>query len=139
MAELNQIKVGVGAIVFKDDRVLLVKRKNPPYPNEWAIPGGKVRYGETLKQAVAREIREETGIDIDVMEPVFTFEVLPEDKQSDTGFHYVVIDFNAVYTSGDILAADDAREAAWISRDRFKKIDINQITKSVLRDKFRFP
>ena len=134
-------RIGVGAVVFKDDAILLVKRRNPPYQNQWAIPGGKLRFCEPLKVAVAREILEETGIVIDVLEPVHTFEVISQnnDKIKADALHYVVIDYVANYQSGEILAADDAKSAAWVSRENFKKLDINQESKTLLHDKFSFP
>ncbi|MBL7181327.1 MAG: NUDIX domain-containing protein, partial [Desulfobacterales bacterium] len=75
----DQPQVAVGAIVFKDNKVLLVLRANPPAEACWAIPGGRVELGETLRKAAEREIKEETGISIRVREPVFTFEVIDRD------------------------------------------------------------
>lgn len=135
----NTIQLGVGAIVFKDDAVLLVKRKNPPYQNQWAIPGGKVNFGEPLKDAVERELLEETGIVIRAQEPVFSFEVIETDSAKSPCLHYVVIDFTAQYLSGEPLADDDAQRASWINRDEFTSLEINIITTTLLRDKFDFP
>lgn len=139
MDKTNSIQLGVGAIVFKDDAVLLVKRKNPPNQNQWAIPGGKVRYGEPLKKAVERELLEETGITIKARKPVFTFEIIEADASQETPFHYVVIDFSAEYLSGEPFARDDAEEASWVSRSDFSSLDINPITTSLLKEKFNFP
>ena len=141
MPEKNTTTIGVGAVVFKDDAILLVKRKNSPNKDQWAIPGGKVRFCEPLKVAVAREILEETGIVITVQEPIFTFEVIsPEnEKKTQDASHYVVIDYTAVYCSGHVQAGDDAKSAAWVNREEFTKLDINQVTKTLLHDKFSFP
>ncbi len=140
MPENNIIQLGVGAVVFKDDAVLLVKRKNPPNKDQWAIPGGKVHFCEPLKSAVAREILEETGIVIEVLEPIFTFEViLTKEEETESGpVHYVVIDFAANYHSGEVCAADDAKIASWVKREEYRKLDINQETKALLQDKFNF-
>jgi len=135
----NQITLGVGAIVFKNDAVLLVKRKNPPNQDQWAIPGGKVKYGEALKQAVAREILEETGIIIEVKEPVYTFEIISTENDDKPALHYVVIDYQAQYRSGEILAADDAEAAAWITRSEFKTLAVNPLTQTLLQEQFNFP
>ncbi len=137
----NIIQLGVGAVVFKDDAILLVKRRNPPYRDQWAIPGGKVRFCEPLKEAVAREILEETGIGIDVQEPIYTFEVISDraENGSQDKLHYIVIDYFAVYRCGDIQAGDDASSAAWISRTTFNDLDVNQETRTLLHDKFSFP
>ena len=139
MDHKNHIKVGVGAVVFKNDCVLLVKRKNPPHQDQWAIPGGKVHYGEALKQALKREILEETGITIEVREPVYTFEVITQGEENSVDSHYVVIDFNAGYVCGDVLASADAAAAAWVSREEFNTFDVNPITRTLLNDKFSFP
>jgi len=134
-------QIGVGAVVFKDDAILLIKRRHAPNKDQWAIPGGKVQFSEPLKVAVAREILEETGIIIDVQEPVYTFEVIvaADEETSQSALHYVVIDFNAKYQSGEIQAADDAKAAAWVGRENFTQLDINQETRTLLLNKFSFP
>ena len=138
MGKQNFIQLGVGAVVFKDDSVLLVKRKNPPNQHQWAIPGGKVNYGESLHDAAAREVLEETGITIDVLKPIFTFEVI-ETTNTDTPLHYVIIDFSAEFISGTLTANDDADQAGWIGRSEFSSLDINSVTEKLLREKFNFP
>mgnify|MGYP000467610868 CR=1 FL=1 len=139
MCSTNIIQLCVGAVVFKDDAVLLVKRKKPPNQSQWAIPGGKVRYNEPLKTAVSREILEEAGIVIHAQEPIYTFEVIDTNRTNDIPFHYVVIDFNAQYISGVPRASDDAEQARWISRKEYSSLNISNITKKMLREKFEFP
>jgi ADP-ribose pyrophosphatase len=134
----KNIQVGVGGIVFKDDAILLVKRKNPPNQHQWAIPGGKVKFGEPLKTAVEREVLEETGIVINAVKPIYTFEVI-ENINSDSYLHYVVIDYIATYISGTPAASDDADQAGWIKRSDFGVLDINNVTIKLLREKFNFP
>ncbi|MGD8783157.1 MAG: NUDIX hydrolase [Thioalkalispiraceae bacterium] len=133
MRDNNKIQLGVGGVVFNKDMVLLVKRKNPPCQDQWAIPGGKVNFGESLKRAVKREISEETGIEIEVHSPIYTFEIIEPE------LHYVVIDFTTSYLSGELKAADDAAQAAWISREDFPTLEINPITKQLLKNQFQFP
>lgn len=134
MSDQKHIILGVGAVVFHDNRVLLVKRNKPPYQYQWAIPGGKVRYGESLRDAAEREIREETGIIIEAGEPIYTFEVIKKSQP-----HYVVIDLAARYISGTPQANDDACDAAWISATDMVNIEVNQITKDLLKAKYAFP
>ena len=81
-----QPALAVGAIVFKDQQVLLVKRGKPPAKGMWAIPGGSVELGETLKQAAEREVLEETGIRIKAGEPVHSFEVIEHDEPAGSDF-----------------------------------------------------
>jgi len=139
MGAIENIQLGVGAVVFKDDAVLLVKRKNPPNQNQWAIPGGKVKYGEPLKDAVERELLEETGIVIHAQEPIFTFEVIETNPVNKVSLHYIVIDFTAEYISGTPSANDDAEQACWVSKDDFTSLHVNNVTIKLLREKFNFP
>jgi ADP-ribose pyrophosphatase len=130
--------VGVGAVVFKDEAVLLVKRKNPPCENEWAIPGGKVRLGETLQQAAEREIQEETGITIKAGSPVFSFDLIEHNSNGEISFHYVIIDLEGTYISGEPIANDDALEVCWSSKDSIQNLNINNTTRELLHKKYHF-
>ena len=85
-------RVAVGAIVFKGNEVLLVRRANPPSRDVWAIPGGNVKLGESLQQAAEREILEETGVRIHAGAPVFTFDYIDRDEAGRVKFHYVIVD-----------------------------------------------
>lgn len=134
-----QPTVGVGAVVFHLDRILLVRRNRPPNQGQWAIPGGKVKLGETLRQAAEREILEETGISIRAGEPVYTFEIIESDSSGAIAYHYVVIDLHADYVSGEPIAGDDASEAAWVPRERFLSLSVNSVTKQLLQNQYAFP
>jgi len=139
MSNLIQPVVAVGAVVFRDDCVLLVKRRHPPNQGQWAIPGGKVNLGESLAEAAEREIREETGITIRAGEPIYTFEVIQKDLQGKIQYHYVVTDLRADYLSGQPSSADDVTAAEWIDRKTFTTLIVNQITKELLQEKYNFP
>ena len=131
-------RVAVGAVVFKDKCVLLVRRGQPPAENLWAIPGGSVEIGETLQRAAEREIREETGIQIRAGKPVYTFDVIERDPNGRIRFHYVIVDLTAEYVSGELTAGDDAIEARWFSADEIKTIAVNATTLRLLQYKFHF-
>jgi len=139
---MNQLKsptVGVGAVVFHNDSVLLIRRKTPPYQNQWCIPGGKIHLGESLAQAAEREIREETGVIIQASEPVYSFEVIERDDNEKIRYHYIIIDLIAEYISGDPVGKDDALEASWVDRQTFRKLHINETTRFMLNKHFQFP
>lgn len=111
--ETHRPLVSVGAIVFRGDDVLLVKRGRAPLKGQWSIPGGKVEFGERLEDALRREVMEETGIDIDAPSLIGVFESLPEENGTDR--HYVMVDYMAEWRSGTPLPADDADEAEFVA------------------------
>jgi 8-oxo-dGTP diphosphatase len=131
-------RVAVGAVVFKDDKVLLIRRAKPPAKGLWAIPGGSVNLGETLQQAAERETLEETNLTIQATTPVFTFEVIEKDNNNRVRFHYVIIDLVADYVSGIPFPGDDADEVRWVSPRELKNLDVNPRTLKVLNSVFAF-
>jgi len=131
-------QVGVGAVVFRDGAVLLVERRHPPCSNEWAIPGGKVRLGETLQQAAEREILEETGIRIKAGEPVYAFDLIERDSAGNVQWHYAIIDLQAEYLDGEVRAGDDAAAAAWIRPEELAGITVNTTTRKLLQTRYGF-
>jgi 8-oxo-dGTP diphosphatase len=131
-------ETAVGAIVIKDDKVLLVKRANHPGKGLWAIPGGRVKLGETLKEAARREVKEETGVIISPKDPVHVFEVIDSDDEGGIRFHYVIVDLLADYLSGVPSPGTDASEARWISSGELKKLPVSKTTRQLLRGRFKF-
>ncbi len=123
--------IGVGAVVFLNDAVLLVKRKFEPAANKWAIPGGKLEFGETLKQAAEREVFEETGIRIEATEVAHIFEWIDQ-------HHYVILDLDATYISGELSAGDDALDVRWVSASELNTIEVTQSTRDLLTSKYNF-
>jgi ADP-ribose pyrophosphatase len=130
--------LAVGAVVFKDNKVLLVKRGNPPAQGVWAIPGGSVELGETLKTAAEREVFEETGIVITAGEPVFSFESIHRDDKDQVRFHYYIVDVAASYISGEPIAGDDALDVGWISKEELGRLNVNPFTLKILLQNFNF-
>jgi ADP-ribose pyrophosphatase len=129
----DQPRLAVGGVVIKDDKVLLVRRGKPPAYGEWAIPGGSVDLGETLKQGVERELREETGIVVTAGEICHVFDAVKRDDEGRVQFHYVIIDLMADYVSGEPVPASDATEAAWLSFEELDNRSINASTLQLLR------
>jgi 8-oxo-dGTP diphosphatase len=131
-------RVAVGAVVFKENRVLLVKRDNPPGKGLWAIPGGRVKLGETLQVAAERETREETGVIIRAKDPVYTFDVIERDARGRIRFHYVIVDLLADYISGKPNPGSDACDARWIAHPELDEIALSPSTRKFLKEKIQF-
>lgn len=107
--------VGVGAVIVQEGRVLLVRRGTEPLLGRWSIPGGLIEVGEMLREAVVREAREETGLEV---EPLELVELLDRIHREDdrVRYHYVIADYLCRVTGGTLHAASDADEARWVER-----------------------
>lgn len=110
----KQISIGVGAVVFRGGDVLIIRRGKPPFEGRWSIPGGGLDYGEALEDAVRREVREETGVEIDIIGLIDVYEALPNEAQGEFRGHYLMIDYAAEWRAGEPVAGDDAAEAAFV-------------------------
>ncbi|MEQ1931912.1 MAG: NUDIX hydrolase [Parvularculaceae bacterium] len=110
MSSDKTIGVGVGAVVFRGDEVLLIRRGKAPFLGQWSIPGGGLHYGETIEAATIREVLEETGVEIRLGELLGVFEALP----AETGGHVVMIDHAAEWLAGEPVAGDDAAAAEFV-------------------------
>ncbi len=130
--------LAVGAVVFKDQKVLLVRRGKAPAKGMWAIPGGSVKLGETVKQAAEREILEETAIRIRAGEPVYSFESIEHDENGEVRFHYYIVDLEAEYLTGKITPGDDADDAAWMTVEELKFNNVNPGTLEFLLQSYGF-
>src|ERR1700761_3755780 len=115
--------VAVGAIVWKEDRFLLIRRGQPPRKDGWSIPGGRQEAGETVHEAVHREIREEAGIEIEIIGVAAVVDLIDRDEQ-DIKHHYTVIDMLAEWRSGEARAGDDATDVAWVGLDEIAAYDL---------------
>jgi len=124
--------VGVGAIIIEGGRVLLVERGQEPQKGCWSLPGGLVEIGEHLKDAVRREVFEETGLEIEPL-PVFeVFERILRDEAGRPEYHYVLIDYLCRVRGGELKAASDVVRAAWVSRADLPSYRITEGTQAVI-------
>jgi len=128
--------VGVGAVVIDGNRVLLVRRGHEPLKGEWSLPGGAVELGETLDAAIAREVREETGLDVEVGPLIGVFDRVRLDDEGRVRYHYVLIDFVCRATDGSLLCASDADEAAWVDRTELAAYGVAPATIDVIATAF---
>jgi 8-oxo-dGTP diphosphatase len=125
-------EAAIGALVLKDQKVLLVKRSQSPSKGLWALPGGKINLGETLQQAVMREVFEETGVSVIPLQPIYSFDSIHKDGKGNTQFHYVIVDLLAEYKGGELKAGDDAAEVGWFSLQDLKRISVNEKTRELV-------
>ncbi len=109
--------VGVGAVVFRGDRVLLVKRGRAPRQGVWTFPGGLVEIGETIFQAARRELREETGIIATPVDTVTVYEIIDRDEEERVRYHYIVLEVLLLYEGGAPRPGDDAEDVRWFPLD----------------------
>ena len=107
--------VGVGAVIIQENRVLLIRRGQPPLLGEWSLPGGVLECGETLREAVIREAREETGLTVETGEMLGVYERIIRSEDGRVRYHYVLIDFLCRPASGDLKAASDAADVRWFT------------------------
>ena len=127
-------RVGVGAIVIKDGKVLLVRRAAPPNKDLWAIPGGMLELGETLQEGAEREIFEETNIRIKAGKPIFTFDLLERNQEGKIRFHFLIVDMEAEYLTGEIKAASDALDACWATPEECRHLAATDNTVRLLEE-----
>jgi 8-oxo-dGTP diphosphatase len=107
--------VGVGGVIISEGRALLVRRGSPPLEGQWSIPGGMLESGETLVLGVRRELLEETGIEVKVLELIEVFERINLDGEGKARYHYVVLDYLCEAIRGEARAGSDVTDVAWAS------------------------
>ena len=109
----NRPLIGVGIVVFKGDRLVLVRRGKAPREGSWSLPGGRQRLGERVRETAVREAREETGLDVEVTALLDVVDSLIRDEAGDLAYHYTLIDFLAEWRAGEAKAGGDAADVAW--------------------------
>jgi len=131
-------QVGVGGVVVADGRVLLIRRGKAPLLGRWSIPGGTVESGETLEQALVREMAEETGLDVAPVQLLTVFDRIDRDGDR-VVFHYVIVDYlcRCLSPPATARAGSDALEARWVGAEELEPLNLTAKALEVVREAFR--
>ncbi len=135
--------VGVGGVVIDEGRALLIRRGSEPLRGEWSIPGGTLELGETLAEGVMRELREETGIEVRVLEQIEVFERIFTEKSSRKTrkkkrprYHFVIVDYLCERVSGEPCAGSDVTDVAYAREEELEKFHLTETALRVIRKAF---
>ncbi|HUI75987.1 MAG TPA: NUDIX hydrolase [Candidatus Acidoferrum sp.] len=135
--------VGVGGVVIEEGRTLLIRRGGEPLRGRWSIPGGTLEVGETLLEGVEREMLEETGLTVKVLELIELFErISPQEagqapeKNGRPRFHFVIADYLCDRIGGELRAGGDATDIVLAGEDELEKYQLTETAKRILRKAF---
>jgi 8-oxo-dGTP diphosphatase len=128
--------VGVGGVVIADGRALLIRRRSPPLEGEWSIPGGMLEVGETIEEGVRRELAEETGLEVRVLDFIEVFERIFPDQDGRTKYHFVILDYLCAVESGEARAASDVSDVAWARADELARYSLTTTATRVIERAF---
>jgi len=137
MSEQAQFpRPGVGVVVRKRDaegmRILLIKRGKPPRAGTWSIPGGRQELGETIRDAARREVKEETGLEVEIAELLDVLDSITGQSRGGIAYHYTLIDFAADWVSGDPIPGSDAIDAVWADPDDLNRFELWDQTRRII-------
>jgi 8-oxo-dGTP diphosphatase len=135
--------VGVGGVIIDQGRALLIRRGSEPLLGEWSIPGGMLELGETLEEGVARELREETGLTVRVIELIEVFDRIyvestagAQEGKKGPRFHYVIVDYLCERIAGEAVAGSDVTEVALASEEELGKYKLTETATRILKKAF---
>lgn len=122
----DQPVIGVGAVLICKGKILLEKRKGEPGRGKWSIPGGLVELGERIEETVIREVKEETGLDVESPELIDVVDNISVDDDGRVRYHFVIVDYFVKLKGGTLKAADDAEELRWVAFNQVEKYDLTK-------------
>jgi ADP-ribose pyrophosphatase YjhB (NUDIX family) len=126
--------VGVGAVIVRDGQVLIVKRKYDPLAGQWSLPGGGVELGETLEASVAREMLEETGLDIEIGPVIEVFDRITRDERGEVRYHFVLVDYLCWPIGGELHASSDVADARFVDPSELPQYNLTvKATEVIMR------
>jgi 8-oxo-dGTP diphosphatase len=124
---------GVGAVITNSaGQVALVRRGSAPREGQWSIPGGRIEWGETIEEALLREIMEETGLTVKLERLIDVVDFIARDASGAVTGHYVLMDFKAAQLSGELRAGSDAAEACWANPDFLEQYALWDETRRII-------
>jgi ADP-ribose pyrophosphatase len=132
-AHMVRPTVAVGAVIFVEDKIVLVRRAKAPLAGHWTLPGGSLETGETLAEATAREAAEETGLQVSVHGLVEIYEHVSHAADGEIAFHYVILDYLCEPVGGVLAAGSDASDVAAVAEADFDRYRVNDATRRVVR------
>ena len=127
--------VGVGGVVIHRGRALLIRRGKEPLKGEWSIPGGLLELGEELKAGVRRELKEETGLDVEPLECLLVFDRI-EHQQKQVKYHFVIVDYVCRRKGGRLRPASDVVDAKWVRREDLPQYHLTALATKVILQAF---
>jgi len=131
--------VGVGGVVIERERALLIRRGGEPLKGQWSIPGGTLETGETLEQGTRREMEEETGLRVRIVELIEVFERIfrePGDPSARPRYHFIILDYLCERLSGDARAGSDVTDIAWVEESALASYDLTPTATRILKKAF---
>ena len=123
--------VGVGGVVIHRNRVLLIRRGSEPLKGEWSIPGGMLELGEELAAGAQRELKEETGLDVEPLECILVFDRIMR-KGKRVKYHYVIVDYLCRRKRGRLRPASDVVDARWVRREDLPRYQLTDMAPALI-------
>jgi len=125
--------VGVGVVIWREDKFLLIQRGKAPRYGSWSLPGGRQKLGETVREAGVREVKEETNLDVEITHLIDVVDSLTRDHDGRVRFHYTLVDFTAEWRSGTAKAGSDAAGVRWVHPDELGEYELWDETVRIIR------
>ena len=128
--------MGVGGVVIRDKRTLLVRRGSAPLEGEWSIPGGMLELGETILEGVRRELLEETAMEVRVLDLIEVFERVTRDEAGKLKYHFVILDYLCEAVRGEAHAGSDVTDVAWARESELSEYSLTPTATRVIQKAF---